>query len=192
MTLQDLVIETITKPTQAAAKVCALATDRDLILTGFALNLVLGAFLYGFQSYLLGFPGNAMFPGLTPVYFGFFLAALQLSYAGASLLSARWLGGGASFVTTLGVLVWLRLVNIIVQVIAIIAMFVASPLAILLNMVAAIYGLYVLAHFTNVLFGLHSMAKSIGVILMAGFGAMAAVLLLMGFFAPTFLEASHV
>lgn len=192
MTLQDLVIETVTHPAQAAAKVCALATDRQMIWTGFALNIVLSAFLYGLQGFLLGYPGNAMFPGLTPMYFGVFLAVLQLAYAGASILSARWLGGGAPYITSLGALVWLRFVNILVQVIAIVLMFVMAPLALLLSMAAGLYGLYVLAQFTNVLFGLNSLGKSVGVILMAGIGSVAAVLLLMGFLAPTFLEASYV
>jgi hypothetical protein len=43
-----------------------------------------------------------------------------------------------------------------------------------------------------VLFGFNSLGKSVGVMLMAGIGSMAAVLLLMGLFAPTFLEASYV
>lgn len=192
MTIQALVVETITNPASAAAKVCALATDRRVIWTGFALNAVLSGLIYGLQGFLLGLPSNAMFPRLSPVLFGLFIAVLQVSYALASRFAARWIGGDADFTTTLGFLVWLRFVNILVQVVAIILTFLAAPLALILNFAAALYGLYVLAHFTNVAFALNSLGKSVGVMLMAGFGALLTMVVLMSVLAPTLLETPHV
>lgn len=102
------------------------------------------------------------------------------------------MGGQAAFVPFFALLVWLRFVNIAVQAIAIILVFIVPPVAAILNLVAAIYGIYVLAHFTNEGLGLNALGKSFGVILMAGLGAMTAVLILMGLFAPTILETSNV
>ncbi|MDF9302748.1 YIP1 family protein [Tritonibacter mobilis] len=192
MNFKDLLVETIVNPASAARRIMALNLTDEVVWTGFALNVVLSVLLYAGQSVLLGDPSNALFPGLSPALFGAFLVVLQLSYTAASMVAARWMGGDAEFGTILGLLVWLRIVNIVVQVIAIAMVFVIAPLAVLFNFAAALYGLYVLAHFTKEGFGLSSLGKSAGVILLAGLGAMIAVLILMGLFAPTILETSNV
>ena len=192
MNFKDLLVETVTDPASAARRIISMQLSFDVVWTGFALNVVLSIFLYAVQGYLLGYPSNTLFPGLSPAMFGVFLVVLQLSYTIASITAAKWMGREANFTTILGLLVWLRIVNIIVQVIAIVLVFVIAPVAVLFNLAAAVYGLYVLAHFTNVGFGLNSMARSAGVIVLAGIGAMIAVLILMGLFLPTILETSNV
>ncbi len=189
---KSLAIQTLKDPARAADRVLALGLDPATIWAGFALNVVLSALLYGIQAASLGLAGNALFPGLSPMIFALFLAGLQLSYAWASILSARWLGGQAPLLQVLSLLVWLRFLNIAAQAVAIVLAFLSPPVALLFNVAAAFYGLYVLAHFTNVAFGLNSLVKSSGVIVMAGLGAMAAVLLMMGLLIPTILETSHV
>lgn len=192
MDFKSLAIETITDPAAAADKILSRQFENDVIWTGFALNVVLSVFLYALQGFLLGMPSNALFPNLSPVMFGMFLIGLQLAYSVGSLVVGNRLGGQARFMPIFSLLVWLRFVNIAVQFIAIIMVFVMAPLAAILNLVAAVYGIYVLAHFTNVGFGLNSLGKSLGVIFMAGLGAMVAVLFLMGLFVPTILETSNV
>ena len=192
MDFKSLAIETITDPAAAADKILSHQFENDVIWTGFALNVVLSVFLYALQGFLLGMPSNALFPNLSPVMFGMFLVGLQLAYSVGSLVVGNRLGGQARFMPIFSLLVWLRFVNIAVQFIAIIMVFVMAPLAAILNLVAAVYGIYVLAHFTNVGFGLSSLGKSLGVIFMAGLGAMVAVLFLMGLFVPTILETSNV
>jgi len=192
MDFKSLAIETITDPAAAADKILSRRFENDVIWTGFALNVVLSVFLYALQGFLLGMPSNALFPSLSPVMFGMFLVALQLAYSVSSLFVGNRLGGQARFMPIFSLLVWLRFVNIAIQFIAIIMVFVMAPLAAILNLVAAVYGIYVLAHFTNVGFGLNSLGKSLGVIFMAGLGAMVAVLFLMGLFVPTILETSNV
>lgn len=192
MDFKSLAIETITDPAAVAEKILSRQFENDVIWTGFALNVVLSVFLYALQGFLLGMPSNALFPNLSPVMFGMFLVALQLAYSVGSLVVGNRLGGQARFMPIFSLLVWLRFVNIAIQFIAIIMVFVMAPLAAILNLVAAVYGIYVLAHFTNVGFGLNSLGKSLGVIFMAGLGAMVAVLFLMGLFVPTILETSNV
>jgi len=192
MDFKGLAIETIKDPASAARRLLTRQFDGEVIWTGFALNVVLSVFLYAAQGFLLGMPSNAMFPNLSPLMFGMFLIALQLAYTMASLIVATWFGGQARFLPIFGLLVWLRFVNIAVQAVAIVLVFVMAPVAVILNLAAAVYGLYVLAHFTNVGFGLNSLAKSLAVMFLAGLGAMIAVLLLMGLFAPAILETSNV
>jgi len=192
MDFKALAIETITNPAQAARSVLAQRFEAEVVWTGFGLTVVLSVFLYALQAQLLGLPSNALFPNLSPALFGGFLVVLQLGYAICSVTIGRWMGGQAAFVPFFALLVWLRFVNIAVQAIAIVLVFIVPPVAAILNLVAAIYGIYVLAHFTNEGLGLNALGKSFGVIFMAGLGAMTAVLILMGLFAPTILETSNV
>ncbi|OIQ32104.1 MAG: YIP1 family protein [Alphaproteobacteria bacterium MedPE-SWcel] len=192
MDFKALALETVLAPANAAGRLLVRKFDAEVIWTGFALSVILSVLLYAVQGYLLGAPSNAVFPSLSPAMFGVFLATLQLAYTISALIVGSWLGGQAGFLPFFGLLVWLRFVNIAVQTIAIVLVFIMPPIAIVLNLAAGVYGFYVLLHFTNVGFGLNSMAKSLGVVLLAGLGAMTAILLLMGLFVPAILETSNV
>ena len=192
MDFKSLAIETLVDPASAARRMLIRQFGTDVVWTGFALCVVLTVLLYAVQGYLLGVPSNGVFPMLSAPAFGVLLVSLQLAFTFCALVVGRWLGGQARFVPYLGLLVWLRFLNIAVQAVAIALIFVVPPLAIVLNFISAIYGFYLLLHFTNEGFGLASLAKSLGVVLMAGLGAITTVLLLMGLFVPAILETSNV
>ncbi|NIZ12251.1 YIP1 family protein [Phaeobacter sp. HF9A] len=192
MDFKSLAVETLTSPAHAARKFLALNLSADVIWSAFALNIVLGVLIYAGQGFLLGIPDNALFPGLSPKLFGLFLIGGQLIYTFACILIGNRLGGHAAFLPLFAALTWLGLVKNVVEAVAFALLFLMPPLAILLNLVTLCYGLYVLAHFSKESFGFTSLARALGVVVLAGLASMTALMFLMGPFVPTLLETSNV
>lgn len=167
--LKDLAILTLKEPALAARQVMALQLGREVMWTGLALAIVLSATLLSLQNILL--PPDPSVPSLfrSPVVYLAAVGIGQVVFIYAVWLAGTWLDGKGSLDEVMSVLVWLQLLQVVVQALLVLLAIAAPALAVLLHMAAIVYGLFILLHFVNEAHSLNSLIRAAGVVFAAVF-----------------------
>lgn len=166
---KDLAIETLKTPDVAARHILGLRLEKDVLWIALALAVVLNTFLLSLQNVLV--PPSDALPALfaSPMLYMFTVGVGQIVFIYAVWLAGTWLNGLGTLPEVMSVLVWLQMMQVAVQAILVVLSVTAPALAVLLNMVALVYGLYILAHFIKEAHQLESLLRAAGVIFAALF-----------------------
>lgn len=166
---KDLAIETLKTPDVAARHILGLRLEKDVLWIALALAVVLNTFLLSLQNVLV--PPSDALPALfaSPMLYMFTVGVGQIVFIYAVWLAGTWLNGRGTLPEVMSVLVWLQMMQVAVQAILVVLSVTAPALAVLLNMVALVYGLYILAHFIKEAHQLESLLRAAGVIFAALF-----------------------
>lgn len=168
---QDLVIETIRSPRDAASQLLALNLPRDGLWLALALMCVLNAIIYSLSLLLAPPPEEAQ--GLVPAAFEspLLFALFLFGSLVITTLVLRWigqrLGGEASLEDMLVVITWLQVVRLLFQATVLLISLVSLALSGLIVFIGSIYGVYILAAFIDRAHGFDSLLMSFFVILLA-------------------------
>ncbi|MGR3617138.1 MAG: YIP1 family protein [Paracoccaceae bacterium] len=162
--LINLAILTIKSPALAARQVLAFQPGRNAMWTALMLAVVLNTFLLGLQN-LISPPG----PGLpavftSPILYFVAVAVGQVVFIYSVWLAGTWLSGKGSLDDIMAVLVWLQMLQVGLQAVLVLLALTLPALAVMLNMIALIYGIYILLHFVNEAHRLGSVLRAGGVV----------------------------
>ena len=154
---------TLTDPVAAARLLIGLNLPERALWTGLALAAALQALVFGVSGLL--FPNPLPLPGIlaTPIsFFGLVLVTLVLSVFGL-YWAGRWMGGTGSLAAVLVLSVWVQMLRVGVQVLALIFSLTVPILTLFLSLAATIAGVYILLNFVNQAHGLNSLVRAFGV-----------------------------
>mgnify|MGYP003132150875 FL=1 len=173
-----LAAQTLTAPQEVARLLLALNLPREVLLTGFALVVVLNALLVGGMQAMGGTAG-AMPLGFGPGV----MAALLAMMLAATIFFMTWAGrvvGGTGRMQDVAVLlIWLQALRALAQLGVALVAGLSGALAAILVMAALVAGLWIVVNFLDVAHGLNSPLKAILVLVLATVGLMLALTLLL-------------
>ncbi len=177
--LKDLALLTVQDPAEAARQLMAIQLDRGTLWTAVFLVAVLNTLLAGLNNVLM--PNTTPIPGLfdvPAVYFFFVGGGLVLT-----ILTLFWVGrafgGEGSMEDIMVVVVWLQFMRVLVQATALVLLLTIPMLSILLILVAALVGIWILVHFVDQAHRFGSLGKAAGVLIAAFVGMVVGVSILL-------------
>lgn len=177
--LKDLALLTMQDPAEAARQLMAIQLDRGTLWTAVFLVAVLNTLLAGLNNVLM--PNTTPIPGLfdvPAVYFFFVGGGLVLT-----ILTLFWVGrafgGEGSMEDIMVVVVWLQFMRVLVQATALMLLLTIPMLSILLILVAALVGIWILVHFVDQAHRFGSLSKAAGVLIAAFVGMVVGVSILL-------------
>lgn len=177
--LKDLALLTMQDPAEAARQLMAIQLDRGTLWTAVFLVAVLNTLLAGLNNVLM--PNTTPIPGLfdvPAVYFFFVGGGLVLT-----ILTLFWVGrafgGEGSMEDIMVVVVWLQFMRVLVQATALVLLLTIPMLSILLILVAALVGIWILVHFVDQAHRFGSLSKAAGVLIAAFIGVVVGVSILL-------------
>lgn len=168
--LQTLVKQTLSAPKEAADQLIALrrGVSSEALWSAVVLAAVLNALVISLGMHLLPpspeqaalMPGIFFRPGLLAVFAGgaIVLMVFVLHWAG------RMMGGKGDLRDMLAVITWLQIIQVGLQLVVLIVGVLAIQLASFVNMVAFIWGLWILIGFVDRVHGFESAMKSLAVL----------------------------
>lgn len=188
--LQPLVIMTITAPAQAARTILSIQWPRQVLWGGLALAIVLNAMIYSIQELVFPLPADVIFPRLAPLSYFAVMLILQIVFVFALFASGRWLGGQGRVEDLLAVVVWLQLLQVVLQFTMTLLFLIAPGLAGVLNLAVTMFGLFIFVNFINEAHQLGSIWRALGVLLMASITIALVLSFLLGLVGPSILGLS--
>lgn len=188
--LRDLTVATLTEPRVAAARLIGLGLGRDILWQALLLAVVLNAL--AFWLGVLAVPSGQELPPMmaTPFMFALTMGCGAVVTVFAITFVGTWLGGAAQLDEILVLVAWLQALRLVVQVIATVLTVSLPGLALLLLMAVNIYGLWIFVNFIDVAHRFGSLLKAFGVILMAGFGIVIGLVLMLSIIGTTTMGVS--
>ncbi|SDC86722.1 YIP1 family protein [Ruegeria marina] len=166
--LRRLAWMSITDPASAARAVLEMKLERETLWLGFALAVVLNAFLHGLSNLAFG-PMTMPLPGMpiSVVGYGALMAGgLALTIAAVHRVG-RWLGGQGSFQDVMALIVWMQLLLVAVQAVTLVLALTIPLLSALLALAANLVALYVFLHFIDQAHRLGSLMRAVGVLVLS-------------------------
>jgi len=168
---QDLVIETVRAPREAAGRLIALDLPRDWLWMALALMCVLNAIVYSVSLQLS--PPSPEVAGMVPPAFQSPILFTVFLY-GALVITVfvlRWIGqtmGGTGGLGDILVLItWLQVMRLLFQGVVLILSLVSLSLSALVVLGGSVYGVYILAAFIDRAHGFDNLLKALGVMVLA-------------------------
>ncbi len=168
--LKDMVIESVTRPRDGAARILAMPLSREAVGTGFALVAVVNTILYSLSIMLFEATTGMMTGMNVPALYLALLSAAMLVGALAISWIGRAMGGRATVMQILPLVVWLQALRALAQLGLIGAMLIAPGLANALSVGIGLFGLWLMANFLDVAQGWKSLGKSFLVMVLTGLG----------------------
>jgi hypothetical protein len=189
---RDLALLTLRDPAEGGRRILAMNLAREVLWTALLLALVLNTLLLTAQNVMTP-PGPEM-PSLftSPGLYFVMMAGGQILFIFGIYLAGGWLNGQGCLRDVMAVMVWLQLLQVVVQALVMVLLFVAAPLAMLLNFAAMLYGLYILLHFIDQAHRLNSLMRAAGVLAAALFAIAVALSLLIALVGGTLTGTTHV
>ncbi|HBS49716.1 MAG TPA: YIP1 family protein [Rhodobacteraceae bacterium] len=163
---RELVVQSVTDPAGAAARILALNLGREAVWTGLFLAVVLNTIMFVISDMLMPPPPPemAVFDMPAVVYFGFMLGGLLVT-AVALHKVGRGLGGTGEFAEILVLLVWLQILRVLALAAVLVLTLTVPLLAMLATLATGLYGLYIMLHFIDQAHRLNSLGRSAGVLI---------------------------
>lgn len=161
---RQLTATTLRNPAAAAQELMSLHLPRSVLWTALILMATLQALTFGVSEILI--PTTAPVPLVfdSPLaFFGMAVVALALTVYSLQW-TGRMLGGSGSLEDVMVIIVWIQVLRVVVQLLALVLTIVMPGLALLLVFVATILGLYILVHFVNEAHRLNSLLRASGVL----------------------------
>ena len=193
MTLTDwrpLAIATITDPAGAARTLIGLRLTRDVLWTALLLVAVLNALLFSLSNIILPPPPELGLLFHSPMlYLAVVAAGLSLSVVSLHVIG-RMLGGTGALESILVLVVWLQLLRVAMQAIALLLALLTPAISAMVVLAAAFYGIFIMLHFINQAHGFGSLLRSAGVLLASALAILLVLSLFLSFIGGSILETS--
>lgn len=165
-----LAVQTVTRPRDAAAYLMTLHLSREVLMTAFALVVVLNTLFFGLTQLVVP-AGNILVPAMQdPVMFGISLALTLIALVLAISASGRAFGGAARVENIAVLVIWLQGLRAALQAFVLLLAPVSLFVSGLIVTASTIVGLWILVHFIDVAHGLGSVLKAGVVLLIAVVG----------------------
>ncbi|WP_353472628.1 YIP1 family protein [Salipiger sp. H15] len=175
MTAADLLAlawRTVVAPREVARMLLGLHLSREVLLTGFALVVVVNTLIVGLMQ--LGGELAAM-GGLMPVPMGLLLAVMLAGSIAVMTWAGHGFGGRARIEDVAVLLIWLQGLRALAQVVVGLVGAVSGGLAVLLVLAALLAGLRILVAFLDEAHGFGSPLKALLVLILATMALVAAL-----------------
>ncbi len=187
---RPLTVATITDPAGAARALIGLRLPREALWTALLLVAVLNALMFALSNIVLPPPPELGLLFHSPLlYLAVVTGGLTLSVVSLHVIG-RMLGGTGTLEDIMVLVVWLQLLRVAVQVVALVLALVTPALSALVVLAAAFYGIYIMVHFVNQAHGLGSLLRSAGVLLASAFAILLVLSLFLSFIGGSILETS--
>lgn len=170
--MRDLVILTLRAPSEAAARLIALALPAPWLWTALGLMAVLNALVYSL-SLRMSPPSDPAAELIVPQAFSSPVLFALFLFGGLAItvLALTWIGqmlGGQGALPEILVLVtWLQVLRLLLQVAVAVLMLIAPPLSALLIVAASLYGIYILLCFITVAHRFGGWGRAAGVLILS-------------------------
>lgn len=188
--LWSFVMLTLRQPGAAARTILLRQWPAEAVWTGLLLAIVLNVLFFSFVSLFFPLGGDLVTLNLMPDSAGIsiFTAALRsVGFAAVLTLGGRWLGGSASFMPMLSLLVWHQLVQIIALLAVILIMAFSPTLGALFALLVGVVLFFVLLNFVNEAHGFASLWRALAVVIMATILMFFAMIFVVGLIGPDYL-----
>ncbi len=188
--LWSFVILTLRQPGAAARSILLRRWPAEAVWTGLLLAIVLNVLFFSSVSLFFPLEGDLVTLNLMPDSTGIsiFTAAIRsVGFAAVLTLGGRWLGGTASFMPMLSVLVWHQLVQIFALLAVILIMAFSPSLGALFALLVGVVLFFVLLNFVNEAHGFASLWRAFAVIVMATILMFFAMIFVVGLIGPDYL-----
>ncbi|WP_083096589.1 Yip1 family protein [Pseudophaeobacter leonis] len=188
--LWSFVILTLRQPGAAAGNILLRQWPAEAVWTGLLLAIALNVLFFSSVSLFFPLEGDLVTLNLMPDSMGIsiFTAAIRsVGFAAVLTLGGRWLGGTASFMPMLSLLVWHQLVQIIALLAVILIMAFSPSLGALFALLVGVVLFFVLLNFVNEAHGFASLWRAFAVIVMATILMFFAMIFVVGLIGPDYL-----
>lgn len=188
--LWSFVILTLRQPGAAARSILLRQWPAEAVWTGLLLAIVLNVLFFSSVSLFFPLEGDLVTLNLMPDSTGIsiFTAAIRsVGFAAVLTLGGRWLGGTASFMPMLSLLVWHQLVQIFALLAVILIMAFSPSLGALFALLVGVVLFFVLLNFVNEAHGFASLWRAFAVIVMATILMFFAMIFVVGLIGPDYL-----
>ena len=160
MNWHKLAVLSVKDPKQAAVILMGLRLEPGILWNALLLVALVNTFLFVFSVEFLGLQSPY------PVFFSAPFINFAIMVAGLALMvfslvfTGRIMGGKGSFHDVLVLVIWVQIIQAIIQIAAYIALLIVPLLANILTMAGGLIGLYMLVHFVNESHKFNSLGKS--------------------------------
>lgn len=164
---RDLAVTSVRDPGTAARTLMAMKFESGPLWNALVLVAVANTMLFTLSNMIL--PGPSPLPEIlsTPlVYFGVVAGGLALT-AISLFWTGRMMGGKGSLAEILVLIVWMQALRVLVQVVALILVFVIPVLSELLVLAAGLVGIFMLVHFVKQAHQLESTGRAIAILVVS-------------------------
>jgi hypothetical protein len=190
MSLQELAIQTVLKPAEAARVILSRDWPREALWTALFLGLVLNTLLYALQMILFPAPAGVQTISLgISAYFGLNLL-IQLSLIYGVTFTGRFLSGTARLDQVMALMIWLLLIQAAAHALMLVLAFISPAMAVLMNLVTVVVGFIIMMHFVNEAHRLGSLFRALAVVIMTAVLMLAVLMLFFNLFGFSILGLS--
>ena len=168
---KELLMTTLRQPRVAARQILDLRVAPQIMWLLLAFIAVVGGFVHGVTLVILPAPDEAPMVFASPLLFSVFLAIVAAVSAYALTFVGKGFGGRASFEDVLSLVIWLQIVNVVVQVVTLLLMVVSVSLSSGVSVVASLWAIWLMVHFFEEAQQFGSLFKSFLVVILASFAA---------------------
>lgn len=165
--MRQLVGLSVRDPASAARIVLAMNVPRGALWTGLFLVAVLNTILFSLSNMMMQGPTAMPVAFMSPTFYLAFVTGGLILSIYAIFWTGRWLGGTGTLDDIMAMMIWMQVLRVLVQVLALVLMLTVPILSALLVVAAAVLGLYIVLHFVNEAHRLGSLARAAGVLIAA-------------------------
>ncbi|CUH88329.1 Yip1 domain protein [Phaeobacter sp. CECT 5382] len=182
--LWSFLVLTLRQPGVAARNILLRQWPSEAVWTGLFLAITLNTFSYTLLNYWYPLVDELSFLNFsTGTYLGI-SALMSLGFAATLSIGGRFLGGTGRFMPMLTLLVWLQLVQMVVQTMLIAVTVLSPALGSLLSLIANVFLFFVLLNFVNEAHGFASLWRALAVVVMATILVFFAMIFVVGLIGP--------
>lgn len=187
---RPLTVATLTDPAGAARTLIGLHLTREVLWTALLLVAVLNALLFAVSNIMLPPPPELGLLFHSPMlYFAVVAAGLSLSVVSLQVIG-RMLGGAGTLEDIMVLVVWLQLLRVAIQGIALVLALLTPALSAMVVLAAAFYGIFIMLHFINQAHGFGSLLRAAGVLLASALAILLVLTFFLSFIGGSILETS--
>lgn len=169
--VKQLALTSLRDPREAAQQILNLRFTLKELWGFVALTATSGAILQGVTQALVPLPEGLPVIFTSPIIFAVLLGGIVVLSAYALAWIGKAFGGQATVAELLALITWLQALNVLIQAVALVLMFVSVPLSNGLGFIAGLWGIWLTINFVDEAQGFGSLLKSVLVVILSSFGA---------------------
>lgn len=173
--LLSLAWQTVVAPREVARLLLSLRLSREVLLTGFALVVVLNALIVGLMQLGGEVPAGML---LAPVPMGLLLATMLAASIGVMTWAGHILGGSGRIEDVAVLLIWLQALRAVAQLGVALLGAVSGGLALLAVLGSLVVGIWILVSFLDEAHALGSPFKALLVLILASVALVLALMMI--------------
>lgn len=161
----EMIVMSVRDPAEVARRLIAMQLPREVLWTGLALAAVANTLLFSLSGLLMPNPNVALPLFQSPFRYLVMVAAVLVLTVVVFYWTGRLLGGRGSLQDVLVTVLWLQVLRVLVQAVALVLALTIPVLAMLGVLAASVLGIYIMLHFLDQAHRLNSLARAGGVLI---------------------------